>query len=153
MDKQLTQDEIKKYKMIYFASIDEWKAKGKELFGDNKLEWKFICPSCGIIQTANEIKKANPSLTDERAFNFALFGCIGRALGSENSIWSKKQPCNYTSGGLFNLNKTIVLCKEENGTELEQVRIFSFYDVNKIDKVEEVKENKNVKKIKKANKN
>jgi len=33
---------------------EEWKTLGKKLFGDNQRKWKFVCPNCGHVQTAQE---------------------------------------------------------------------------------------------------
>lgn len=92
----------------------EWLARGKELFGDEKLDWKWKCPSCGNIQSPKDFKE----LIDMKAIGLderlptpedAYYNCIGRFTGTENEIFSKEQPCNYTLGGLMHLAHTIVL--------------------------------------------
>jgi len=86
-----------------YNSVDEWEKEGERLFGKNHLTWKFVCPSCGHIQTMQDFKDITndyPDLNPETAF----FSCIGRWSGHfENSMCSGKSPCNYTNGGLFNL--------------------------------------------------
>lgn len=100
--------------------------KGKQLFGNDLMEWKFVCSSCGNIQSPKDFKDyqhkgATPSS--------AYWNCIGRYKGTRNEIFSKKQPCNYSSGGLFNVNKTVV----KYPTEFRELRVFNF--MKKIGKV------------------
>ena len=33
---------------------DAWEAEGVRRFGPEKLDWKFICPSCGHIASVND---------------------------------------------------------------------------------------------------
>lgn len=98
---------------ITFNSIDDWIAKGKELFGDDYFNWEFICPSCGNIQKGLDFKPyENANLND------VYFNCIGRFTGTKNEIFSKTTPCNYTSGGLFNINKTQIKNAKEIGVDM-----------------------------------
>jgi len=82
---------------------EDWCAKGRELFGDDPMNWKFVCPSCGHVASVADWKNAGAS---EGEF---AFSCIGRRLGSGNDMGGKKQPCNYAGGGLFQLNPVIVI--------------------------------------------
>ena len=55
----------------------EWESEGEALFGDNMMDWKFVCPNCGNIQSPEDFKKfkykgAKPS--------DAYFRCIGRLI-------------------------------------------------------------------------
>jgi hypothetical protein len=88
---------------------EEWRARGRELFGDDPLQWKFVCPSCGNIASVADWKAAGASEGE------VAYSCIGRRLGTENEIGSKKQPCNYAGGGLFGLNPVTVIFPD--GTE------------------------------------
>jgi hypothetical protein len=103
---------------IINLTLEEWEAKGQKLFGKDKMQWKFICPVCGNVQSVMDFKKykdkgATPS--------DAYFNCIGRFNGSRNTIMDKKSPCDYTTGGLFNLSP---ICIEKDG---EKVWAFDFY--------------------------
>ena len=92
---------------IVMLTRDEWLQKGKELFGEDMLKWRFVCPSCGHIQTAEDFRlyKDQGASPDTAHFN-----CIGRLDGhGDVEILSGKSPCNYTGGGLFNLNPVRVL--------------------------------------------
>lgn len=79
----------------------EWFALGTDLYGDDYFQWKFICPSCGHVQTPEDFRpyKNNGATPDT-----ARFSCIGRYDGHMDvSIFASPGPCNYTSGGLFPL--------------------------------------------------
>jgi len=82
----------------------EWMAKGTELFGSDQMNWKFVCPCCGFIQTAEDYKAAGAS-SDAVAFS-----CVGRWAGSKREALGAKGkgPCNYAGGGLFRLNPVLV---------------------------------------------
>lgn len=86
---------------------EEWTADGKRRFGDDMMTWRFVCPSCGHVQTANDYKAAGAPST------VVGFSCIGRWLpgGAEHAQKIKdatfKQnggPCDYAGGGLIGLN-------------------------------------------------
>jgi phage FluMu protein Com len=86
----------------------EWHAEGVKRYGDDKKEWKFRCPSCKVSTQVQE-------WLDNEAQNQIAFSCIGRSTGSENSLGSKEQPCNYAGGGLFKLNPLTIIYPD--GTE------------------------------------
>jgi len=87
---------------------DEWIAEGRKLFGDDMLDWRFVCPVCGNVQSPNdfEVHKDKGAIPESAAKL-----CIGRflpeskrreALG-DNPPNAKQKPCDYASFGLFNL--------------------------------------------------
>jgi len=83
----------------YIMTVQDWNAKGERLYGKNKANWKFKCPSCGYVASAQEWKDAGDDGSQ------TAFSCIGRLLGSEKTIGDKTGgPCNYAGGGLFRLN-------------------------------------------------
>lgn len=94
-------------------TLEEWYAKGEELFGKDRKKWKFVCPSCGVVTAVEE-------WLENDAEGQVAFSCIGRSKGSKNSIGSEKQPCNYAGGGLFALNPVDVI--DEDG------KVHSFFD-------------------------
>ena len=89
---------------------DEWVAEGTKRFGPDMMTWRFVCPSCGHVQTAADYKAAGAPI------NVVAFSCIGRWLtnGADDPKRDKKLakaafkkkggPCNYAGGGLFKLN-------------------------------------------------
>ncbi len=86
---------------------EEWVLEGEKLFGLDMFDWKFVCPSCGHVQSVRDFETyKNDGTTPSTAY----FNCIGRYSGFMHvSIGTKPGPCNYTSGGLFNLNTIIVI--------------------------------------------
>lgn len=81
-------------------SLDEWKAKGKELFGtDDYREWKFVCPMCKNVQSYKDFE----GVTDEPQ-DYMFFSCIGR--------FKEKIGCDWTLGGLLQIHKTEVIDEE-----------------------------------------
>jgi len=98
-------------KGIITMTKEEWWARGIELFGADLLKWRFVCPCCGNIQTPEDFRPyKDKGVTPDTAW----FNCIGRYDGHEAvSIFSKKSPCNYTSGGLFCFNPIKVVDGEK----------------------------------------
>lgn len=83
-------------------NIEEWIAKGEKLFGPDRLKWKFVCPSCGNIQSVADFRQFKDRNATPRDANYI---CIGRLDGHINvPMFTKPGPCNYSSGGLFNIN-------------------------------------------------
>ena len=42
-----------------FYSIPEFQAAATELFGPDRLQWKFKCPECGVIHSIRDWSDAN----------------------------------------------------------------------------------------------
>lgn len=102
----------------------EWLAEAKERFGDDPLDWKFVCPSCGHIASVRNWKEAG---APEGA---VAFSCVGRYAGDTKEVADKAfrhngGPCNYTSGGLLKLNPVLVVF----GDKEEPFPAFAFADV------------------------
>ena len=90
-------------------TLDEWRAKGKEIFGsDNPRDWKFKCVSCGHVQCYDDFK----GLVDEPE-NVFYFSCIGR--------WKKGVGCDWTLGGLLRFHGIEVTSQEG-----ENIPVFNF---------------------------
>lgn len=70
-------------------TIQEWKADGSSLFGSNPKKWKFICPSCGHVQSGEEFEK----LENCNDWQDVYTKCIGRFFDGEG--------CNWAAFGLF----------------------------------------------------
>jgi len=83
---------------------EEWVAEAIERFGADPLNWAFVCPVCGTVQTVQEYKAAGAPSTA------AGFSCIGRWLEDSREAFEvggvdgEGGPCNYAGGGLFHLN-------------------------------------------------
>ena len=102
---------------------EEWEEEGEKLFGPDRMKWKFVCPACGNVQTVEDFRKYK----DQGATpNTAYLKCIGRYDGHMDvDMGSKKPPCNYTSGGLLNINPVCVVTPEG-----EEIHVFEFHKEN-----------------------
>ena len=96
MQKKKSEKKSEPREITYQAWLDE----GKSRFGSDRKEWKFKCPVCGHVAFAKDWLTAG---SDE---NGIAFSCVGRWLPKcRDAIYGKgKGPCNYSGGGLFQLN-------------------------------------------------
>lgn len=77
---------------------EEWEAEGQRRFGADMMKWRFVCPSCGYIASTQDWKDVGAGSHE------VAFSCIGRHLHGAKDIFQKPGPCNYSGGGLFDLN-------------------------------------------------
>jgi hypothetical protein len=99
-------------------TLKEWMDRGSALFGADMMQWKFVCPSCGNVQSPEDLRKYK----DQGATpDTARFSCIGRYDGRNGTVpmCSGASPCNYTTGGLLNISPVCV-------TNVEGVECWSF---------------------------
>jgi hypothetical protein len=94
----------------------EWKAEAVRRFGENAMEWRFVCPACGHVTKVQDWKDAC-ALESEVAFS-----CVGRHLHGAREAFNGEGPgpCNYAGGGLIGLNPQEV---EVSG---RVIRVFAF---------------------------
>lgn len=79
-------------KMTAEAYID----LGVRLFGEDRWNWRFVCPCCGHVATAKNYKEAG---APEGAVGYS---CVGRWSGAKRgALGEGPGPCNYAGGGLF----------------------------------------------------
>ena len=83
----------------------EWINEAIELFGKDSKEWKFVCPSCGHIQSIKSVLEHNPSLDSNDIQNWIHYNCEGRINEGEGCVW--------TLGGLFHIHKLEVIYQEK----------------------------------------
>ena len=82
---------------------DEWQAEAIRRFGDDMMNWAFICPSCKTRITIDDYRKAKAPT------GAIAFSCVGRWLYDRQEFLGEKKMkkgkvCNYSGGGLFNIN-------------------------------------------------
>jgi hypothetical protein len=89
----------------------EWKAEGERRFGPDMLTWRFICPGCGNVQSAEDFRP----FKDHGATTNSVYGqCLGRFLPRKQTrSWMNDKPrpgvrCDYAAFGLFNICTTHV---------------------------------------------
>jgi hypothetical protein len=86
-----------------------------ERFGGDPMEWKFVCPVCGFVQSVRDYKNAG---APESA---VAFSCVGRWIeGSSEAFSGNKGPCNYAGGGLIRLNPVKIEGRTNNYFALAQ---------------------------------
>lgn len=81
-------------------TLQEWREEGRKLFGDDEMQWRFICPSCKHVTRVQDWKDAGAPETA------VAFSCVGRWSGAEDSatFQGRGGPCQYAGGGLIGLN-------------------------------------------------
>jgi hypothetical protein len=87
----------------------EWEAEGLRRFGPSQLQWKFVCPACGHVQAVEDFR---PYKHLGATAESASFKCIGRyaCLAKRRAFGDDGPgPCDYTSGGLFNISPIMVI--------------------------------------------
>lgn len=80
-------------------TVEEWRARGKELYGDNMRDWEWRCVACGHVQSGGKFKGAEPS----RLNGIINFSCEGR--------YNPEVGCDWTLGGLFTLHTLTVIAQ------------------------------------------
>jgi hypothetical protein len=86
-------------------SLEAWRAKGRELFGEDPMKWRFVCPSCKHVASVQDWKDAGAP------GNAAAFSCVGRWKGGDDKKTFRGEggPCFYAGGGLFAINPVTVI--------------------------------------------
>jgi|SRR5687767_212614 len=86
------------------VTSEQWEAEGRSLYGDDKMNWKFRCPSCGHVASVADWKAAGASQGE------VAFSCVGRHLNANDKATFGRSggPCNYAGGGLFKINPVTV---------------------------------------------
>lgn len=78
-------------------SYEDWLNQLKSKFGDDSTKWAFKCPSCGNIQTPQDFIDNGIGEHKDNVY----YNCIGRYI--------KGKGCDWTLGGLFQINKVSVM--------------------------------------------
>lgn len=103
--------------MATTLTIEEWTAKARQLFGDDELQWQFVCPVCGHVQKVEDfLPYKDRGATAASAYQ----ECIGRYTGASEMKTKGQGPCNYAGYGLFRLSPVRVIA------DGEEVHAFAF---------------------------
>lgn len=91
-----------------YASEADWRKEAVRRFGPDPMGWRFVCPCCEHKATVADYKAAGAPT------GAVAFSCVGRWLGAKaaarDAFGGKGPgPCNYTGGGLINLNPIKVM--------------------------------------------
>lgn len=101
-----------------FESVDEWKAEGERLFGQDVTKWKYKCPMCGHIAAVQDF--IDKGLDGQEAANSAYCECIGRYTGKGSPKKGDSSGCNWAGYGLFGIphGGVVVMTGEGNGQHI-----------------------------------
>lgn len=83
-----------------------WEAKGEQLFGTNKEDWRFVCPACGHVASIAKIRAELPELKGKRWAPGQE--CVGR--------FTDKVDCDWCAYGLF--RGPLVITAANDGREV-----------------------------------
>lgn len=98
-------------------TLADWLTEGKETFGEDFSQWRFICPACGHIQTVQDFTDIGASA------NNAYQECIGRCTGKGSPKKGDTSGCNWAAYGLFGTLGKGRIVVTDDGTEVE---VFQF---------------------------
>lgn len=48
---------------------DEWSAEGRKRFGDDQMQWRFVCPACGHVASVQDYKDAGAPVNNAETAN------------------------------------------------------------------------------------
>jgi hypothetical protein len=94
---------------LYRLRQADWLAIGKKLFGSDPMLWRFVCVSCGHVQTAADLVKRG--VDPKTALQAAYVNCEGRYAGATSSP-AGPDGCDWSLGGLLNFADVYVQSKE-----------------------------------------
>lgn len=96
------------------VTADQWHEEGVELFGENELDWQFVCPIYKHVQCAEDYRAAGLPST------MVGYSCVGRGIeGSRDAFGGEGVgPCNYAGGGLIGMNPRAVILPDERETQM-----------------------------------
>lgn len=81
--------------------VADWLKELKSRFGEDSEDWKFVCPSCGHVQSVADFKAIGVD------GNKAYCECISRYKNIDGK--TDKKACKYTICGLFLLDHDTVI--------------------------------------------
>jgi len=85
------------------VKLSDFIEEAKRRFGDDSRKWKFKCPQCKTVQSAEDLVAAGVSKDDVE--RFVGFSCIGR--------FKEGVGCDWTLGGLFQIHEIEI--EDEDG--------------------------------------
>lgn len=87
-------------------SLEQFQAELKAQNAPSRAYLVFRCPLCEALQCGQDLIDAGAGATFEEVETKTGFSCVGRWTGAGTPRNKPDgQPCNWTLGGLFRLNK------------------------------------------------
>jgi len=97
-------------------SIPEFHAELKAQGVDSHLDFAFVCPMCGTVQSGRGLVAAGAGASFEDVEKYVAFSCIGRFTNAgpapRKRAANYDKGCDWTLGGLFQLHKLEVIDEE-----------------------------------------
>lgn len=99
--------------------VKDWLNEGKQLFGNDVKEWRFVCPMCGKEYSVGEFMEAGG-----KDVNSAYQECIGRYRHAGPPDKEKGNPvgCNWCAYGFLGTAGKGRLVEADDGTIIEVFR-------------------------------
>ena len=86
-------------------TLEDFLKEASKRFGSDARKWKFKCPHCETIQSAEDFALLDEFKdTKEDIDSYVGFSCIGR-FGSPKG-------CNWTLGGLFQIHRLEIVTED-----------------------------------------
>ena len=94
------------------VTAKEWHQQAETLFGPDEMQWRFVCPCCGFVQSVQDYKDSGAPLAEVAVV------CVGRYRERARRAFEEDGPgpCNYAGYGLFRLNPV----------DVDGLRVFAF---------------------------
>ncbi|WP_428303871.1 VVA0879 family protein [Lacipirellula sp.] len=101
---------------------EQWREELQRRYGDNLAAAKFVCPSCGFVQSRADFETLG--MGPEVIGSMLAYSCIGRYRRGQcqAAFTGGPGPCDYAGGGLIMIAPVIVI------SPTQTVRIFDFAD-------------------------
>ena len=94
-------------------TLAEFRADLKAQNAPSREDAAFICPMCGVIQSARDLIAAGAGADFDAVEKYIGFSCVGRFTGALSPRREPDgKPCNWTLGGLFRMHKLEVITED-----------------------------------------
>jgi len=78
-------------------TTEQWHVQGVALFGNDKMQWRFICPACNHVASVQDYKDAGAE-----SINAVGVVCVGRFMAHRREAFAVGPgPCDYSGLGLI----------------------------------------------------
>jgi hypothetical protein len=86
-------------------SKDDYFKRAENLYGKETIKWKFICPNCKRVQSAETVKAQMESKNASQ--RHGLINVLETQIYPESECYSST--CNWVAYGLFNSNILVIV--------------------------------------------
>lgn len=94
-------------------TVEEFRAAIKAQNVPSREDYAFICPMCGVVQSARDLITAGAGEDFNAVEKYVGFSCVGRFIGAPSPRREHDgSPCNWTLGGLFQTHRFEVITED-----------------------------------------